>query len=578
MARILLVDPSETARRSMKGILARAEHRFAAVDCVAQAWDFLRRNPGTDLVFTGLKLEGRGNGLELVRNLRADPILNHVPVVIYTAHGDRASVQGAIALRVQNFLAKPYHDDAIFAEIAKAGATPWRNRFCVEESAFCQQTDLTPVARQQLLAGLHTAIELAREQLRSVAGAADFQAAGEQLVPLRRQAEATGATAVLDALARLYTLGEEGRWKLWPAALEQLDLAALLVVDRLDEQRAAPDFYTAAEIAAGAEAAERAAWVAAPAAGRCPVVPWEQLQREIATLPGCPVIDSAAASFQMIANGEPSSLTPLMDLVARDPGLSALVLITANRTRPPAMDTDRIEDARLAVGLLGEARLQALARQLVLTEEHVMDLPPAFSWPRFWSFQRGVARIAQLICRELGFDSLESVARTAGQLHDLGKLILAHLHPIGFQTILAHARQHRVPLAAAEKLYLGCTSAQIAAHFADHSGLSRRFGNVMRWIDNPAAATEDAELVAIISLARTLCRHNRVGTSGDPLSEKLVPIESTAEWQILRENLYPSFNPGKFATMIHGQCAQLRTELNGRQSGAAREIATHACR
>ena len=55
-----------------------------------------------------------------------------------------------------------------------------------------------------------------------------------------------------------------------------------------------------------------------------------------------------------------------------------------------------------------------------------MNLPPAFSWPRYWTYQRGVARIAQVICRELEFNSLEPVARTAGQLHDLGKLLLAH--------------------------------------------------------------------------------------------------------------------------------------------------------
>lgn len=574
MARILLVDPCETARRAMKGILVRAEHRFATASGVAQAWSFLRRNPATDLVFTGLKLEGPGNGLALVQKLRADPLFHPLPAVIYTAHGDRAAVQAAVALGVQNFLAKPYQDDHIFAEIAKAADHPWRKGFFTDDADFCRQTGLTPAARQEELFRLHAALPLAREQLRAVVKAANFQAAAELLAPLRAQAEAAGALAVRDALARLHAQTEERRWTLWPAVLEQLDVAALLVADRLDDQRAAPDYYTSAEMAAKAEAAERAVWVAAPAAGRCPMVPWEKLQREITALPGCPVIDSAAASFQMIANGHPSSLAPLMDLVARDPGLSALVLVAANKTRPPsADDTGPIENARLAIGVLGEVRLQALARQLALTEERIMDLPPAFSWPRFWAFQRGVSRVARLIGHELGLDSLEAVTRTAGQLHDLGKLILAHLHPVGFQTILTHARQHQIPLAEAERLYLGATSAQIAAHFADHFGLSRRFGNVMRWVDDPAAATEDADLVAIISLARTLCRANRIGTSGDPVNDTPAPLESTPEWQILRENLYPSFNLRKFAGMIHAECAKLRAEISGQQSGAVRETA-----
>ncbi len=577
MARILLVDPSETARRAVRGILSRGEHRFAAVESAAEGWSFLRRNPATDLVFTGLQLEGRGNGLSLVQNLRADPCLNHLPVVVYTAHGDRTSVQCAVALHVQNFLVKPYHDDDIFAEIDKAAERPWREIFFAEETAFCRQTDLTPAARQELLSGLHTALVLAREPLEQAARLRDYRPVASLVVPLRRQAGAAGALVVMDALTRLADCAGEGHWALWPAALAQLDMAALFVADRLGDQRAAPDFFTPAEISAGAEAAERTAWLAAPAEGRCPVLTWPQLQREIEALPGCPVIDSAAASFQMLANGHRSSLAPLMDLVARDPGLSALLLVTANQAHPPASEVaGRIEDARLAVGQLGEERLQALARGLVVTEERVMDLPPAFSWPRFWAFQRGVARIAQLICRELEFHSLAPAARTAGQLHDLGKLILAHLHPAGFQAILEHARRHQVPLAEAERLFLGCTSPQIAAHFAEHFQLSRRFGNVMRWIDDPAAATEDTQLVAILSLARDLCRHNRVGTSGDPVREDPMPIEETAEWRILRESVYPSFNLQRFEEMIHAQCALLCTEISGHQAGTVREIAAHA--
>ncbi|HET7537317.1 MAG TPA: HDOD domain-containing protein, partial [Candidatus Didemnitutus sp.] len=298
---------------------------------------------------------------------------------------------------------------------------------------------------------------------------------------------------------------------------------------------------------------------------------------KIAALPGCPVIASAAASFQMIANGHPSCINPLMDLVARDPGLSAQMLVAANKARPSTTDdTDRIEDARLAVGLLGEQRLEQLARNLLVVEVRVLDLPPAFNWSRYWTYQRGVARVAQIICRDLEFNSLEPVARAAGQLYDIGKLLLAYLHPGGFRAVMEHARLHRQPLREVEKLYLGCTTKQLGVHFAEHFGLARRFANVMRWIDDPAAATEDANLVAIISLARDLCQHNQVGASGDPAAEKFKLIEDTAEWHILRESVYPSFNLHKFEKQIHAHCAKLRTELSGQQAGTVGEIAAHA--
>lgn len=555
----------------MQGILARGEHRLAWADSAPQGWSFLRRNPGTDLVFTGLQLEGRGNGLTLIKNLKSDLLLQHTPVVIYTGHADRAAVRSAVALHVQNFLVKPYRDDDIFAEVDKAGAHPWRNRFFAESPA------PLPPERAALLTELLKSLEGARAPLAKCEVLADYRPVSDLVVPLRRQANAAGATIVVETLNRLSTHATEGKWMHWPAALEQLDLAILLVADRLGDQRAAPDFYTPAEISVGAEATERAEWLAAPAANRCPMITWEKLQGEIKALPGCPVIDSAAAAFQMIANGQPSSLQPLMDLVARDPGLSAQLLITANQAHPPtAEDNGRIEDARLAISQLGEVRVEAIARELVVTAERILDLPPAFCWPRFWTFQRGVARIAQFTCRELEFYSLEPTARTAGQLHDLGKLILAHLHPAGFQAILEHVRLQEVPLPEVERLYLGCTTPQIAACFADHFELSRRYAHVMRWIDDPAAAPEDNNLVAIISLARNLCRHNHVGTSGDPVRENPVPIEETAEWQILRESLYPSFNLRSFETAVHAQCALLRTEFSGHAAGTVGEIAAHA--
>lgn len=558
----------------MHGILARGDHKLVSVDTAAQAWAFLHRNPGVDLVFTELKLSGEG-GMSFVQQLKADPLLQLLPVVVYTADGNRDAVKLAIGLRVQNFLIKPYHDDDIFAEIAKAEANPWRDRHFEEEKSFCKLMGLTPLELHRMLEDLRLGLARLGEPLRKCAETSDVRTVSELTGPLRDDAETAGAWCLVECLQHLSTLATEGRWAAWPAAMEALDFSALFIAGRIDPERdLAPDFSLHAGETVATWAAEQASWAGAPTEGRCPLLSLERLQRAIDGLPGCPVIGSAAASFQMIANGHPSCINPLMDLVARDPGLSAQMLIAANKAHPPADgDFDRIEDARLAVGLLGEQRLEQQARSLVLVEERTMDLPPGFSWSRYWAYQRGVARIAQIICRDLEFNSLESTARVAGQLYDIGKLLLAHLHPGGFRAIMEHARLHRLPLREAERLYLGCTTKQLGAHFGERFGLSSRFVNVMRWIDDPAAATADANLVAILSLARDLCRHNQVGTSGDPAADQPVPIEETAEWRILRESVYPSFNLQKFEQQIHAHCARLRTELSGHQAGSVAEIA-----
>jgi HD-like signal output (HDOD) protein len=181
----------------------------------------------------------------------------------------------------------------------------------------------------------------------------------------------------------------------------------------------------------------------------------------------------------------------------------------------------------------------------------------------------GTARLARYTCRYLERPSMEAPAYTAGLIHDLGKLLLLRLHPFAFQAILAHARQHQLTLPVAEQLFLGVTTHEMAAHFADKHGLPPSFANVMRWIDAPEQASEDAELVAIVSLARDLCRQNHVGFSGNTPADQGVPLEDTAAWQVLRGSVFPSFDLKKFESQVQAECRQLKRELHGRLTNYA---------
>jgi len=161
---------------------------------------------------------------------------------------------------------------------------------------------------------------------------------------------------------------------------------------------------------------------------------------------------------------------------------------------------------------------------------------------------------------------METRAYHAGLLHDLGKLLLLHLYPHAFAAVLECARQESLPLSAAEKKFLGCTTQEMAAHFAEKHGLPKSFCNVMRWVADPAQATADAELVAIVSLARDLCLQNHVGCSGDTPRKHSVPLADTPEWRILSPSVFPSFDLKKFEALAHAQCRELRQELHGRLS------------
>lgn len=284
------------------------------------------------------------------------------------------------------------------------------------------------------------------------------------------------------------------------------------------------------------------------------------MENQLDALPGCPVIDTVAAGFQMTADGRASSLIHLMDIVAKDPGLCTQVLVAANHLERE--DPTPIEDPRLGVSLLGEIKLNSMAKSLPLIEERCMHFPP-ITWAHFWMFQVGVAQLAQYTARYLEFRGLVANAFTAGLLHDLGKLLLLRIYPYAFQAMVTYARKENVPLQEAEKKYLGCTTRTMGDHFALKNALPQVYCSVIRWVETPEEATDDADMVAVVSLARHVCLHNHVGYCGDTPKDHCPPVEETAAWRVLQGKVFPSFDLKSFETQAHAYCHELKQTLSG---------------
>lgn len=563
MANLLLVDPAEVARKALQGILARGRHRLAAVPSTAAAMEFLQQNEITDLVVLEMELEGEEDGLALLRRLRAHPFLRQVPVIVYTSLAHRDAAPAALALGVQNFLFKPYVDTDVFTEVGKATAHPWRQALFAEEKTFCARQRVQPDELRRRLETLRVQLEGAGQSLASLAAAANADAIFSLMEDLVVAASESGAVSISPFLEELWAEAEQTKWNELADAAATVSFAGRLVANRIHPGHVTEGFLSEHERHAQEEAKARAVWTRAIAEDCLPVVPRSRLERQLDELHGCPVVDSAAAGFQMAATGHPSSLAPLMDLADKDPGLCAQVLIAANHARQHEDTGDPVDNARLSIGLLGEERLSQLARQLVTVEARLLDHPP-FSWPQFWMFQLGVAQLARHTCTYLGLESLESRAYTAGLLHDLGTLLLARLEPFGLRAALDYARQHRIPLAAAQRKLLDCTGRELAARFAERHRMPECYVSVIRWLDTPAQATTDAALVAVVSLARDLCLLNHVGSSGENRKVELQPLDRTAEWEILRAYVYPSFNLHKFEAQVHAMSRELTRELSGR--------------
>ena len=70
-----------------------------------------------------------------------------------------------------------------------------------------------------------------------------------------------------------------------------------------------------------------------------------------------------------------------------------------------------------------------------------------------------------------------------------------------------------------------------------------------------------AAVVAIVSLARQVCLHNRVGNCGDTPGEGAGPITKSAAWEAIQPRLFPSFDVKKFESQAHAYCVEVRREL-----------------
>ncbi len=561
MANVLLLDANEVAGRAMQGILARAHHHCIAVTASADAWKVLHDFVRIDVVFLELELKGE-KGADFLHRLREDCFLKQVPVVVYTTVGDHETVRRVLQFKVQNYLIKPYNDEYIFREVTKACTTPWRALQFEEEKSFCAQMGYTQDNLRAMRTELADSLEKSINFLESCATSRNPPQVAARIDTLSEKAETCGVWGVVEYMALLKDKATQNDWTYFKRCHEELTYARELILLHLDPKHVTAGSMTEEDKVAQQESEARNLWMQADVDKSGPMISGEEVLLQVETLPACPTIDSVAAVFQMTAERTTTNLTQINDLVAKDPALVTQVLIAANHLQHDEMTV--IDDPRTAVGLLGNLKLSALGKTLPLIPARHLHVPP-ISWVQFWMFQVGVARLAEFTAKYLEFELIAGRAYTAGLLHDIGKLVLLKLCPFGFPAMVHYAKEHKLPLHAAERKYVGCTTREIGERFALKQGLPTAFCHVIRWAEEPQLAGDDLELVGVVSLARDLCLYNHVGFCGDTVKDTAPSLDETAAWQVLRPRVFPSFNLKKFESEAFALCMELRQSLAGKQ-------------
>ncbi|HEX7075851.1 MAG TPA: response regulator [Hyphomicrobiaceae bacterium] len=117
MIDILIAEDEPAILESLNFILGRCGWIVDSVRDGEEALDAVRRHKPR-LLLLDIMLPKR-SGLDVLKSMRADPRLNHIPVLILTARGQQHDRQLAQELKADSFVTKPYSNEEVIREVRR---------------------------------------------------------------------------------------------------------------------------------------------------------------------------------------------------------------------------------------------------------------------------------------------------------------------------------------------------------------------------------------------------------------------------------------------------------------------------
>ncbi|NET32326.1 MAG: adenylate/guanylate cyclase domain-containing response regulator [Cyanothece sp. SIO1E1] len=143
---ILVVDDSETNRLFLSRRLQRQGHTIIEADSGQQALDLLKTQ-ACDLILLDIMMPGI-SGYQVLEQVKTDPNLRHIPVVMVSALDDVESVAHCIELGAEDYLFKPFNQALLQARI---GACLDKKQLRDQEQAYLKQLEAEQKKSEQLL-------------------------------------------------------------------------------------------------------------------------------------------------------------------------------------------------------------------------------------------------------------------------------------------------------------------------------------------------------------------------------------------------------------------------------------------
>lgn len=214
----------------------------------------------------------------------------------------------------------------------------------------------------------------------------------------------------------------------------------------------------------------------------------------------------------------------LAAIVSEDAPLASMVLKVANSAYYGLVkEVDTVERAITVLGMETVRNLAMGISAFALFEKDptgVMDLDG------LWRHTLACAVAAAGI---LGSAGLQDKGFLAGLLHDIGKVVMAHILPDETIMVIGQMRDSGLRQSAVEEEVFGFTHARIGAILADKWQFPEVYGRAIRYHHEPsrlAASKADPDTVRVLAsvhVANKMVKLLGLGASTDPRSDKIDP-------------------------------------------------------
>ncbi len=204
---------------------------------------------------------------------------------------------------------------------------------------------------------------------------------------------------------------------------------------------------------------------------------------------------------QLLEN-ERVSARQIGEVVETDPALTARILKTVNSAYYGLQR--EVASIAQAVTILGRDRLRQILIGTVLSGAFSQFDNQVLPLQAFWHHSVKTALLSRYIARQSELEELAETLFTAGLLHSIGSLILAHKLPEQTRLVQQAIEHDKEALCMAEARLIGFTHCDAGGALINQWGLPQVLSDAARYYLTPREAGENERLVQLIFMADQL--------------------------------------------------------------------------